>query len=319
MVNNAMPAYRRQRFFHGRFLAHCIWVGLLASIVAPASHAYEIKLSAGKVQYGNYTLTGVTGQLHEGGASLHVRSAVSGSLPGLVLHELTLNCDNLGLGSDRICPAGPWSFAVADKAGKWQLPVGGTLEGLEGGNDAWKFNTSVASGKLSGKLSVRLDAAATQADFAWEGQRIADLPAMAALPQQVQWVRAGVSSGKLILHWPEAHPASLQYKITVRDLGFDSPEGRFAGENLGLQAAGTVQLDDALDTQFKGAISTGDLLIDNFYTSFSDLALQWGGRMSIHGKSLRLREMHLSDGRSVDIKAAAQLDLDNRKQLALPS
>lgn len=284
---------------------------LIAAGIPPVAQALELRIAAAKVQYEGYTVTGLTLQLHDGGAVLGVQSVVTPDDMKLVLRDLMVSCVRLDFASGDVCAGGPWSFVLADAAGGWQLPFSGILEGLTHPNDEWTLQSSVVSGKFLGRFSAHGAADKVEATFAWNGQLMGNLPALPWVAQQIEWVKAGLCSGQLRLHWPTNGSASIDYAISAEGLGFDSPDGRFAGEGLGLKAAGTIQLDDVLQAQVNGDIHSGALLIDNFYTTFSDSGFEWGGRVSKKGSSLSLGNLKLGDGRSLDIKAEAELDLDN--------
>ncbi len=284
---------------------------LIASGIPLVAQALEVRIAAARVQYEGYTVTGLTAQLHDGGAVLGVQSVITPDDIGLVLRDLTLSCGRLDFASADVCAAGPWSFVLADAAGGWQIPVSGIVDGFTRPNDEWTFQSSVVSGKFLAHFSAHSAVQEVTATLGWDGQLIRDLPANAPVPEQIEWVHAGTSSGGLALHWPAAGSASIVYDIAANGLGFDSPDGRFAGEDLGVRAAGTIKFDDVLHAQVSGDIHAGALLIDNFYTSFSDSGLKWGGRVSKKGSSLSLSNLSMGDGRSLEIKAEAELNLDN--------
>lgn len=284
---------------------------LIATGIPLAAQALELRIAAATVHYEGYTVTGLSVQLHDGGAVLGVQSVITPDDMGLVLRDLTVRCERLDFAGGDICAAGPWSFVLADAAGGWQLPFSGILDGLTQLNDAWTLQSSVVSGKFLARISARGAADKIEGTFVWNGQQIGNLPALPLVAQQIEWVNAGLSSGQLKLHWPTNGSALVDYAMSVEGLGFDSPAGRFAGEDLGLKAAGVIQLDATAQAQVNGNIHSGALLIDNFYTTFSDSSLEWGGRVSKKGSSLSLGNLSVSDGRSLELKAEAELDLDN--------
>jgi len=293
------------------------WAGSLVSLaltvgyIPEVAQAFEVRISAGTVHYQSYILSGVTGRIDEGGVSLNVKSLATPADAELAFTALNLGCSGVDFKSDNICSAGTWSFELADAAGTWKLPLGGTLERITRENDEWRLQSGMSSGKLHARISAHLDAEQLEAAISWKQVTIQDLPAISLIPAQVKWVDAGACSGQLVLRRSDAGAVSIDFDIALKGLGFDSPEGRFAGENLGARASGTLRLDDMLHTQVSGKIDSGALLLDNFYASFSDRSVQWGARMSKKGTSLHVAEMHLGDGSSVDIKAEADVDLAN--------
>jgi hypothetical protein len=150
-----------------------------------------------------------------------------------------------------------------------------------------------------------------EAVLAWDKQQIRDLHAIAPMPEQVNWVSAGEFSGHVSMHWPTAGSAAVDYRLAASSVGFDSPDGRFAGENLGLRLKGTIKRGEILQADVSGEIDGGALLIDNFYTSFADGNLRWSVQVSKKGDALSLGRLQLSDGRSLDVEAEANLNLED--------
>jgi len=249
--------------------------------------------------------------MQDGRAVLNVQSIVSAEDPDLLLHDVSLQCDSLELTAEKICASSPWSFVLTDKSRDWQLPVAGVLDEFRSGSDRWALSSSVSSGNLLARVSVDSTAEGFRAALDWTDQLIRELPDMTYLPPQIEWIRAGASSGSLAMDFPKDGVASCEYRIRVDGLGFDSPEGRFAGEQLALVARGKFGLGEDMDVRIDGDIESGDLLIDNFYVSFSDLPLHWEANLTKRGSLITVSDMHLADGRSLDIKAAASFDLDD--------
>lgn len=247
----------------------------------------------------------------DGQMMLQVQKILSGSSPGMALNDFKLECDTSGSIEEGLCSAGPWSLVLADVGEAWQLPVTGTLDDVKHLEEKWTFSSSVRSGNVLGKLSAIFETAAFETTLKWDGQPISGIPAIAPLPEQLQWVRSGKSNGQLTLHVPPDGESSCDYEINVTDLGFDSPEGRFAGEQLDLRVKGHVLFGESLNIFIGGEVRSGDLLIDNFYTSFSDPGLQWAAEMKMKDTLLSIRKVQFTDGRSLDVKAEASLDLED--------
>ena len=284
---------------------------LLPVCVPEASQALEIRITAASVQYQGYALDDVVAVLEGGGAALRIDQLTLADDPELALRDLDLRCDVLDFSSENTCVDGPWSFSVVHEADSWQLPFFGNLEGFRHVDAQWALSSSASSGKFLASVSAQSTAEGLQATLRWQGQQILDLPPVPVLPAQLAWVSKGDLNGLLAMQWPLTGAALIDYEIAANSLGFDSPDGRFAGENLEARVAGRIRTGAVRQVQAKGDIHNGALLIDNFYTSFADPGLKWEASLSLDGTSLGFSEVHISDGRSLDFRAAGNLDMDD--------
>lgn len=275
-----------------------------------AADTPRIRLSASKIDYEAYILTGVVAELEDGGFELQVGNVFPGEESGLAVSDLNLGCTVLGLDADTVCAGGAWSFTVAGTDQSWVLPINGEVDGFVSGEDGWLARSSLASGNLAAQITAQVGAEWAEAVIAWNGQKIQDLPAIALLPEQIQWAQTGTSAGQLKLRQPASGTLTVGYELDVNGLGFDSPDGRFAGENLQLHAAGSGTFAAETRAVFKGEIRAGDLLIDNFYVSFADASLQFEAQLNKSGDVLRFSDVRMYDGTSLDVAASGTLDLD---------
>jgi hypothetical protein len=290
------------------------WLVLLAlvALALPAvTQALEIRMTAASVDYQNYLLAGLTVSLKDGLANLHIDSVAAKDDPGVALRDVTVRCDDFAVGSEPACAGAPWSALLLHQEAGWRLPVAGVTEGFSSSPDGWAFQTSLGSGKLSARLALQADAGQLQATLGWDEQPISAFAAALPLPEPFGWAGAGTSKGRIALLWPSAGDPTAEFQLATSGLSFDSPDGRFAAEGLALKVAGTARTGEPLSVDAYGEIAGGALLIDNFYTAFDEGAVQWSVRASKQGTALQLSKLQLSDGRSLDVQAEAQLDFGN--------
>jgi len=301
---------RQVNFRYGytlRFLS-CL---ILAGFVSLPAHGLEVTITASKLKYEDFSATGLRAGWSDGKAVLRVQDIVPGGGSGMAVHEFSLDCDSIDSIGEGLCSAGKWSLTVAGEGETWKLPVRGTLGDVKRMDEKWILSSSVVTGELKGKLSATLETGGLVVLFTWEGQSITAIPAIAPMPEQLQWVRSGFFSGQFDLHVPQTGAVYCDYGIHVAELGFDSPEGRFAGENLDMNAKGRALAGETLDIGVSGEFRSGDLLIDNFYTSFSDSVVRWSAELNKQGTLLSFGKVHITDDSSLDMKAEASLDLED--------
>ncbi len=306
-----MSKRRHHPSFRDKWLSRSLVFIFIGGCFPSWVEAFEIRVSAASVRYQAYTATGISAELDGGSALLQIESVVTSADVGLQLRDLKFACEHLNFDSERVCDEGAWNSLVSDTANSWQLPFSGRMDDITHTKDAWVLQSSLVSGDLHSRVTANVAAEQVKGTLSWKAQAIGNMPAIPLVPEQLQWVHAGKSSGRLELNWPVSGTASIEYDMAANALAFDSPEGRFAGEDLAIHAAGTVQLDEPLRTQVRGSIDSGALLIDNFYASFADRGLQWGARLSKRGNLLSLSQLHIGDGRALDIKADADFDLND--------
>lgn len=149
---------------------------------------------------------------------------------------------------------------------------------------------------LGGDWTLELGSAATALRLALSGQPMTALAGLPAAPDALSWLQAGRFDAMAQVDWPDAAAATWRAELAVDDLGFDSPDGRFAGQGLafGLSGQGLLADPDSPTGRVTVRISRGELLVDRLYRRFDEtpveIELRQPGRAGANGLALRLRD-----------------------------
>ena len=96
------------------------------------------------------------------------------------------------------------------------------------------FETSVAVGHKTGL---------TEAVFVIRDHELRGLAVLEQVPEELDWVTRGNFDARIALNLLSGAEADISYSFAIRDLAFDSPDGRFAGEALYIESEGSLELE----------------------------------------------------------------------------
>ncbi len=219
------------------------------------------------------------------------------------MQHLKLYCGSLDLQAPATCAGGSWALDLTESSAQETIPLAGSIANLVGKSGGWLLRSSVSSGAFSGDATVQGDDEQYSAVLTWDGQAVRSLPVPGSFFREFHWVRSGTTAGSLTALVPREGDAQLKLSATTSGLGFDSPDGRFAGEGLDLQFAADVQSGSSLHAEFEASALAGDLLIDNFYTAFSSPGLQVQGSLLLDGTQARIENLQVRDEHSLKLAA----------------
>ena len=277
--------------------------------VAVAS-AIPIRISAGHIQIEGYSLVGVAARLDDSGAILTIEKIGIADEQAISVNEFSLLCPRPEVNAGDPCAGGAWSLTLANELDGWRVPLSGIVDRLAKDGGTWSLLSSLSNGDLTAKLDVSRSDERIEATVNWHGQQVKALPAIPLLPEQWQWISKGSSTGTMrVLALPSAATV-VRYELELGGLGFDSPDGRFAAEDLAVQCTGFVTLGDAIEAGINAEIGGGAVLLDNFYTSFDDSSMRLRSQLQLVGNRLNINELEVSDGNSLLLQTRASLNLD---------
>jgi len=161
------------------------------------------------------------------------------------------------------------------------------------------------------EATVELDnsAAGIRAVLNLERQSLSSLEGIEGLPVEIGWLSRGLFDARLQYAQVPDRQAEILYQVKIEDLSFDSPQGRFAGEALYLEAAGAVQRGKAMGLSIAGTIRQGELLVDNFYRDFSTAGLEFKLEPEWRETAVEIRAFRLTDHDSLTVEGRAALPL----------
>lgn len=285
---------------------------LAGALLAPngRAEAGAIGFRADLVEWDGVELAGLAARLAaDGGFSLSVSEL---SVSGLDMEgrDLSIRCARLFAAGDGVCPGGDWSLGLEAllKEEKYAQLSGSVREiRLQTGSPL--LATSLRLGELAASLRIVYEAGAVRASAQWQQQPIGALQRLVRLPAQLGWVSDGRFDARLSSASLGATPLELKYDFAVTGLGFDSPEGRFAGSGLKASAAGSVTLAETAQARVSGRLESGELLIDHFYRDFAGAALEFELRPNWQDSVIGVEGLRISDGGAFLLEGSAGADM----------
>ncbi|MEJ2400834.1 MAG: hypothetical protein P8Y52_05510 [Xanthomonadales bacterium] len=186
---------------------------------------------------------------------------------------------------------------LADETGDVLLDaaeLGGRLDELTGEADAVGARGRVTVWGLSGDWAVDAGAADTRLRLDLSDQPIGALAGLPGAPASLEWLQAGRFDATAVLDWPADGAVGWTAGVTVDDLAFDSPDGRFAGQGLAFEVRGQGTEAGLAGARVTARMLRGELLIDRLYRQFDETPVD----VELHGAesagastiALRLRD-----------------------------
>ncbi|MSQ99490.1 MAG: hypothetical protein EXR85_09395, partial [Xanthomonadales bacterium] len=277
---------------------------LLPAFTVPA-HAMlpPVTVLAETIELGQYVASGAALELRDGGITVEIENLRSAEPADFTLQHLRLYCGSLDYHAPATCAGGSWAVELAESSAQEVIPLAGSIASLASTSGGWSLRSSVSSGAFSGGATVQGGDGQCSAVLTWDGQAVSSLPVPGFFSPEFHWVRSGTTTGTLTALIPREGDAHLKLSATTSGLGFDSPDGRFAGEGLDLQFAADVQPGSSLHSEFAASAFAGDLLIGNFYTAFSSPGLHVQGSLLLDGTQARIENLQVRDEHSLKLAA----------------
>jgi hypothetical protein len=172
----------------------------------------------------------------------------------------------------------------------------------------------VRTGGLSASLRARNGATGFLLELKSEGLSLTELNNLDGIPGEFDWIERGRLDAGIQIGMQPQQAAELTFQATVSDLAFDSPEGRFAGDALQLDASGSWRVSDGEALEISGELQKGELLLDDFYRNFSDGALEFQLQPQWSESLLEIGFFQLTDRQSLTIEGRAEWALRNSEK-----
>ena len=136
---------------------------------------------------------------------------------------------------------------------------------------------------------------------------IATLAFLQPLVPEMAWVSSGDFEGKVTLGGNEGNSSGTELVARLDDLGFDSPDGLFAGLGLAMEVSASTQPGDPARLLLTGGLRQGELLLYDFYRDFSSGGLDFSGRVELDSPGLYLPEVVLSDDAGLHVALSLRM------------
>lgn len=189
------------------------------------------------------------------------------------------------------------------------LALGGSLEELSLSDDVLRLNSRLRARGMSADLTVESQAGDLTANLAAAAQPISALQSFEGLPAELGWVSGGVFDLGLEWRQPAAQTGGLAVRLSVGQLSFDSPDGRYAGGSLRFLAEGSAPADDLSRLRLGGAVESGELLIDDFYCNFDGSALSFEAAVHWTDTAVEVSSLRVEDDAALSLEGSAVLGL----------
>lgn len=189
------------------------------------------------------------------------------------------------------------------------LSVSGIVQTIEKTEERLLLRSSLRSGRFAADLEFLAEAGDLSAALSFARQELTTFGDIGFLPPEFGWLSNGYADPRVQVRFNPNGRGELQLKLGLRQLTFDSPEGRFAGDSLAIDLDIGATTDEGSSPRIAGSIRSGELLIDDFYRDFSDGSLQFSFLAIPDVNQWHIRELRVTDEDAMDIEGRATVDL----------
>jgi hypothetical protein len=220
-------------------------------------------------------------------AMLLFQSAAMASYPEISFSAESIEHDNFTIHQvqARLNPEGEFQLAAA------RISMNGMAHEIKG--------FSVAGVMQHGQYSV---------DLKFERQELEIFKGLDGLPPELDWLSRGYIDAELKIRQPPDSPSDITVQLGIGNIGFDSPDGRFAAEALSMDVEVSALLSAWSKPNISGAFRSGELLIDDFYRDFSDGAMEFALQPQWQDGKMDIRSIRLTDNHSLNVEGRLVLD-----------
>jgi hypothetical protein len=145
-------------------------------------------------------------------------------------------------------------------------------------------------------------------DLKFARQEVETLKGLSALLPELDWLSRGYIDAELKVRQPPDSPPDFTVQLGIADIGFDSPDGRFAAEALSVDMEASALFSEWSNPTITGIVSSGELLIDDLYRDFSDGAMEFALQQQWRDGKLDIHSIKLSDNHSLNVEGRVVLD-----------
>jgi len=148
--------------------------------------------------------------------------------------------------------------------------LGGRLDELDNVGDTTTASGRVRAWGLDGGWTLQAAAAGIALEFAVSDQSLPVLAGLPGAPDELRWLQGGRFDATALLDWPAERAAAWRAVMSADDVGFDSPDGRFAGQGLAFEIRGEGDELELAGAGIRARMTHGELLLDRLYRRFDE-------------------------------------------------
>ena len=148
--------------------------------------------------------------------------------------------------------------------------VDGRLDELRAAPDGTVALGSLRVWGLAADWTLQMAGAETALQLALADQPLTALAGLPRAPAELGWLQSGRFDAQARVAWPDTGPFTWQADFSADALGFDSPDGRFAGQGLGFEVQGQGVEAGLAGARLTARIARGELLLDRLYRRFDE-------------------------------------------------
>ena len=145
-------------------------------------------------------------------------------------------------------------------------------------------------------------------DLKFARKELETLKGLDSLLPELNWLSRGYIDAGLKFQQPPDGPPLITVQLGIGNIGFDSPDGRFAAEALYVDVKVSALLSEWSSPDITGVIRSGELLIDDLYRDFSGGGMEFALKPEWRDGITDIRSIRLTDNHSFNVEGRAVLD-----------
>ena len=145
-------------------------------------------------------------------------------------------------------------------------------------------------------------------DLKFARQELETLKGLDGLLPELDWLSRGYVDAELKFRQPPDSPPDITVQLGIGDIGFDSPDGRFAAEALSMDVEVSAFLSEWSRPGITGTVRSGELLIDDLYRDFSDGAMEFALQPQFRNGKMDIRSVRLTDNHALNVEGRVVFD-----------
>ena len=145
-------------------------------------------------------------------------------------------------------------------------------------------------------------------DLKFARQELETLKGLDGLLPELDWLSRRYVDAELKFRQPPDSPPDITVQLGIGNIGFDSPDGRFAAEALSMDAEVSALLSEWSRPRITGTVRSGELLIDDLYRDFSDGAMEFALQPRWRDGKLDFRSVRLTDNHALTVEGRVVFD-----------